>query len=131
MIQDMEPILLCEEDYKVMISYLKGSQTMNTYNRKDARELENELKKATLLKKEVFPPGVVRLNSTVKVREESSQKILELTLVTPENANISKGKISILAPLGTALIGCRKDQQISWQVPGGTKVFSILEVASS
>jgi regulator of nucleoside diphosphate kinase len=114
-----------------MISYLKGSQTTNTYNRKDARELENELKKATLLKKEVFPPGVVRLNSKVKVREESSQKILELTLVTPENANISKGKISILAPLGTALIGCRKNQQISWLVPGGTKVFSILEVTSS
>jgi regulator of nucleoside diphosphate kinase len=71
---------------------------------------------------------VVRLNSTVVIREEKENKVMELTVVTPEKANIKQKLISVMSPIGTALIGFRKGQQIKWKVPAGKKTFTIMEV---
>jgi regulator of nucleoside diphosphate kinase len=53
---------------------------------------------------------------------------MELMIVTPDKADIKKRKISIMAPLGTALIGFRQGQKVNWQVPSGKKTFTIMEV---
>jgi regulator of nucleoside diphosphate kinase len=50
--------------------------------------------------------------------------------VTPDKANIKEQKISIFAPIGTALIGFRRGQKINWQVPAGKKTFTIVEVSN-
>ena len=55
---------------------------------------------------------------------------MELTIVTPDRANIKEKKISIMAPIGTALIGFRQGQKVKWKVPSGNKMFTILEVSN-
>ena len=81
-----------------------------------------------MLARENLPDDVVRLNSEVQVKEESSGKVLELTVVTPDKADIKSRRISILSPIGTALLGFRQGQKVKWQVPAGLKTFRILEV---
>ena len=55
---------------------------------------------------------------------------MELMIVTPDRANIKEKKISIMAPIGTALIGFRQGQKVKWKVPAGYKMFTILEVSN-
>ena len=64
------------------------------------------------------PAGVVTMNSRVHCREESSGKDYHLTLVFPEDAG-GEGKVSILAPVGSALLGLSVGQQIDWPGPAG------------
>jgi regulator of nucleoside diphosphate kinase len=86
------------------------------------------LKKAKVVDKEDLPDDVVRLNSKVTVKEEKENKMMELTVVTPEKANIKERLISVMSPIGTALIGFRKGQRIRWKVPSGKKTFTIMDV---
>jgi regulator of nucleoside diphosphate kinase len=121
-------LLLTKDDHELIMSYIKRGLRAITFNRQDAEELEAELKKAKLVNKGQIPNDVVRLNSTVVIREEKGNKVMELTVVTPEKANIKQKLISIMSPIGTALIGFRKGQQVKWKVPSGKKTFTIMEV---
>ena len=121
-------LVLLKEDYKLLISYLNGSHGKSAFDRRNAEALHAELKRAKLVNKDSFPLDVVRLNSTVKVKAEGKDEIMELMLVTPDKADIKERKISIMAPIGTALIGFRQGQKVRWQVPGGKKTFIIMEV---
>jgi regulator of nucleoside diphosphate kinase len=121
-------LVLTKEDYQIIQAFIRtGSRTV-TYNRRDAEELEGELKKAKVVDKEKLPGDVVRLNSTVIIREEKENRIIELTVVTPERADIKQKLISVMSPIGTALIGFRKGQQVKWKVPAGKKTFTIVDV---
>jgi regulator of nucleoside diphosphate kinase len=121
-------LLLTKDDYQIIMSYIKGGASNITFNRQNAEELKLELKKAKLVQQNELPEDVVRLNSTVMIKEEKENKIMEFTVVTPEKANIKQKLISIMSPIGTALIGFRKGQKINWKVPAGKKTFTILEV---
>lgn len=126
-----EQLLLLKEDYDIISSYLKRGLSKVTFNRKDAEQLEGELKRAKLVSKAELPNDVVRLNSSVTIKDEKENKVIEVMLVTPEKVNIKQKKISIMSPIGTALIGFRKGQQVKWMVPAGRKTFTILEVSNS
>ena len=121
-------LLLTKNDYNTIMSYVRKGLSAITFNRRDAEELERELKNAKLVNSSELPADVVRLNSTVVIREEKENKLLELTLVTPEKADIKQRLVSIMSPIGTALIGFRKGQQVKWKVPAGKKTFTILDV---
>jgi regulator of nucleoside diphosphate kinase len=123
-------LVLRTDDYKLLISYLNGRSGKTAFDRRNAEELHAELKKAKLVNKEEFPLDVVRINSTVRVRAEEKDQIMEFKLVTPDRANIKERRISVMAPIGTALIGFRKGQQVKWQVPSGKRTFTILEVVN-
>ncbi|MCX7079967.1 MAG: nucleoside diphosphate kinase regulator [Pseudomonas sp.] len=92
--------------------------------------LQAELDRAdTVVGHEEVPAGVVTMNSRVHCREESSGKDYHLTLVYPQDANADQGKISILAPVGSALLGLQAGQHIDWPAPGGkTLKLKLLEV---
>ena len=123
-----EPIILRKDDYDVLISYLKNQRYRNLYDVQNVKELLGELKNAKLVNKDNFPSDVVRLNSRVKIKDVNKGKVMDLTLVTPDKADIRERKISVMAPVGTALIGFKKGQKINWQVPGGRRTFTIMEV---
>lgn len=118
--------MLRKDDYDLLLSYLRGTRGHAAFNRQEAEDLQAELQRANIVDKDAFPPDVVRINSRVKVSEKD--KIMELTLVTPEEANIKERKVSVMAPIGAALIGFRKGQQVQWKVPAGVKTFTIVEV---
>ncbi|MBN0977003.1 nucleoside diphosphate kinase regulator [Pseudomonas hygromyciniae] len=82
--------------------------------------LQAELDRAEdLVGHDEVPAGVVTMNSSVHCREQLSGKDYHLTLVYPKDANADEGKISILAPVGSALLGLQVGQHIDWPAPGG------------
>ena len=83
-----------------------------------AEALERELARAQVVGHDEVPAGVVTMNSRVHCREQSSGKDYHLTLVFPEDAG-GEGKVSILAPVGSALLGLSVGQQIDWPGPAG------------
>lgn len=82
-------------------------------------ELEFELGRAKIVPPEEVPPTVVTMNSTVRFIVESSQDEFELTLVYPKDIDSSGKKISIFAPVGSALLGLSQGEEIEWPKPGG------------
>lgn len=123
-------LVLTKDDYSLLLSYLNGKFGKFAFDRRNAESLRTELKKAKLVSRDDFPLDVVRLNSTVRIKAEDKEEIIELMLVTPDKANIKESRISVMAPIGTALIGFRKGQKVQWRVPVGKRTFTILEVSN-
>ena len=117
-----------KEDYKLLKTYLNNRSGKTTFDRQNAEDLFTELKKAKLVSKDEFPADVVRLNSTVRIKPEDKDYVMELMIVTPDKADVKERKISIMSPIGNALIGFRQGRNVKWQVPSGKKTFTILEV---
>lgn len=93
-------------------------------------ELETELARAKIVEPKDVPPSVVTMNSTVHFRIESSNEDFELTLVYPKDSDLSGKTISVLAPVGSALLGLSQGDEIEWPKPsGGVIRVKIQEVA--
>ena len=82
-------------------------------------DLQAELNRAHIVAPEKMPHDVVTMNSKVNFRIESSNSVFALTLVYPSEIGDGAGKISVLAPVGSALLGLREGDEISWPKPGG------------
>ncbi len=89
--------------------------------------LQAELDRAEVVGHDQVPAGVVTMNSRVHCREESSGKDYHLKLVYPQDAG-GEGCVSILAPVGSALLGLSVGQHIDWKTPGG-KVLQLTLLA--
>ena len=126
--QNKTNIVLAKSDFDLISAYLKGVKTNNSFDKENAEELTSEIKRATIVSNDVFPKDVVRINSTVLLKDETAGKIFELTVVIPEKADIKQKKISFLAPVGTALIGFKEGEKVRWNVPAGKRKFMILKV---
>jgi regulator of nucleoside diphosphate kinase len=123
-----EQLILRKDDYELLVNYLKGNINSNSFDKHNAEELSTELKKAKLVNDNQFPEDVVGLNSKVTIKDESEDKTMAVTLVKPDMSDIKEKKISIMSPIGTALIGFRKGQKVKWKVPAGMKTFLIVDV---
>jgi regulator of nucleoside diphosphate kinase len=88
---------------------------------KRLEKLESELVRANVVPREEIPEDVVTMNSRVVFENETTGERREVTLVYPGSADIDAGKISVLVPIGTALLGLRVGQSIDWELPGGEK----------
>ena len=121
-------LVVMKDDYNLLKTYLNNRSGKTTFDRQNAEDLLAELKKAKLVSKDEFPANVVRLNSTVRIKPEDKDYVMELMIVTPDKADIKERKISIMSPIGTALIGFPQGENVKWQVPSGKKTFTILEV---
>lgn len=82
-------------------------------------ELEAELERAEIVSPQEIPPTVVTMNSTVRFRMSSSNEEFSLTLVYPRDVDQSGRTISILAPVGSAMLGLSQGDEIEWPRPGG------------
>ncbi len=82
-------------------------------------QLEAELSRADILDPHQMPPNVVTMNSKVRFKVQSSAEEFTLTLVYPKDVDGSGGTISILAPVGSALLGLAEGDEIEWPKPGG------------
>ena len=82
-------------------------------------ELESELARAEIVEPEDMPSTVVTMNSTVRFRMTASSEEFTLTLVYPKDIDSNSDKISVLAPVGSALLGLSQGDEIEWPAPGG------------
>ena len=87
--------------------------------------LERELERATVVKPNAVPATVVTMNSEVEVVDLHTGERRSLTLVFPSMAGIEAGRVSVLAPLGTALLGSRQGAQVTWQTPRGARQLRV------
>jgi regulator of nucleoside diphosphate kinase len=90
-----------------------------------SRELEMELDRAVIVPPKDIPADIITMNSTVRLFDLDDQETLTYTLVFPEQANINEGKISVLAPIGTAMIGYRVGDTFTWHVPDGERKLRV------
>src|SRR5699024_4700050 len=119
------PIVITERDYERIDALL--AETGETVP--GMKELRAELERAHVVDAEDVPSNVVTMNSTVAFENADTGKRFELTLVYPRDIDGSPGKVSILAPVGSALLGLSTGQTIQWQVPGGSALtLRVLEV---
>lgn len=92
------------------------------------KKLEEELSNSLLLDPDKIPPDVITMNTMVSFRDEVEEEDFIYTIVYPEQSDIEHGKLSVLAPIGTALLGYRAGDKVSWKVPAGVKTFSIEKI---
>ena len=90
--------------------------------------LEKELDDAVLVPSDQMPVDFVTLNTRMRVRDLDSNDEESIQLVFPSDANFREGKISILTPVGTALIGYRAGDTVEWKIPSGTRRLRIEEI---
>ena len=87
--------------------------------------LRGELGRARTVKPTDVPPNVITMNSTVRLRDLDTGERETYTLVYPDDADASAGRISVLAPVGTAVIGHRAGDTIEWRVPAGLRRLKV------
>lgn len=88
--------------------------------REDIKTLAAELDHAQVVLPSEIPQNVITMNSKACLRELETDDLMTYTLVFPDRANIEERRISILAPIGTAMLGQREGDEFEWPVPAGT-----------
>ena len=83
-------------------------------------QLVSELDRADVVDADDVPPDVVTMNSRVVFEDVTTGRTTEVTIVFPHDADVQRGKISVLAPVGTALLGLAKGDSIVWPFPDGS-----------
>ena len=121
-------LIVTREDFGRLVEVLKDELFSAIADPKAFRELANELQCATIVDSASVPADVVTMNSTVKLTDLESDKPETYTLVYPEDADIAKGRLSILAPLGIALLGSRVGNSVRWAIAEGEDTMRIAEV---
>lgn len=93
--------------------------------------LQAELRRAKIVTDAKISDQVIQMNSEVAITDIASGKKLTFTLTYPKDANLSLQKLSILSPLGVALLGFQEGQIIEWNLPAGMRKFKIDEVSQA
>ena len=75
-----------------------------------------------------IPADVITLNSTARLVDRETKEEMVYSLVFPEDADTSQGKISILAPIGTAMLGYKAGDTFEWDTPGGKRIIRVKEI---
>lgn len=97
-------------------------------NREYLDRLEEELDRAEVVQQNGIPADVITMRSTVRLKDLATSDEMIYRLVFPTEANYDEGKISVLAPIGTAMLGYRRGDVIEWQVPSGVRKLIVEEV---
>ena len=97
-------------------------------NREYINRLEEELERAEVVEQKDIPPDVITMRSTVSLKDLDTGEEMIYWLAFPTEANFDEGKISVLAPIGTAMLGYRRGDVIEWQVPSGVRRLKVEKV---
>lgn len=121
-------IFITEFDLDRLLDLIEGIRKNRTRIKSDLDSLERELNRAKVVQPAEIPPDVITMNSKVRLKDLESGEDLFYTLVFPSDADFGQNRISILAPIGTALLGYRVGDEIEWKVPSGIKRMKVIEV---
>lgn len=121
------PIYITRDDY----SKLRLLVTTALYSRASAalEQLREELDRAVVIDADAIPAGIVAMDSRVEFEDIGTGEIEDYTISFPERANVERKRISILAPIGTALIGSREGDLVNWATPGGVRQLKVRRVS--
>ena len=118
-------IFITDTDRDRLEKLLLGTRMWSSRDKEHLQALEEELDKAHTVGSRDIPGDVVTMRSQVRVKDMKSGTEMDLSVVFPSEADSEQGKISVLAPVGTALLGYRVGDTIEWKVPGGLRRLKI------
>lgn len=93
-----------------------------------ADDLEDELRRARVLPAVLVPPDVVVIGARVTFEDEGTRVRKDVVVVLPDEADAGAGRVSVLSPVGAALIGLRVGPRIAWALPHGQTVLRVVGV---
>lgn len=121
-------IVVTDHDHRRLGTLLERSTGEAVVDRRYLDDLGQELERAQVVDPHKVPGDVITMNSTIRVRDLDDDEVEEYTLVYPERANVEANRISILSPVGTALIGYRTGDTVEWPVPAGKVHLKVEDV---
>jgi regulator of nucleoside diphosphate kinase len=124
------PIVIADPTER-MLRGLLAAREATRYDREHLHELGVELDRAIVLAPGQMPANVVTLRAVVQVLDLESGERQEVVLVSPTEADVKARRISVLAPLGTALLGYREGDEVEWLMPGGLRRLRIERVVQA
>ena len=123
--RDQRPIVVTRPDLERLRILLENVRARRRWEEMHLLALADELESAEVVEPDCVPPDVVTMRSRVRVRDMVSGEAATYTISYPVEANLEAGRLSVLAPIGTALLGYREGDVIEWPVPGGVRVLKI------
>jgi regulator of nucleoside diphosphate kinase len=121
-------IIVTARDHAELSSVIAVTSKVSPRVKWELRFLENELKRARIVAPEEVPPDVITINTRAELVDLETGERMEFTLVLPADADINDGKISVLVPLGTAMLGCRVGDEFVWHVPHGLRRLKVIKL---
>ncbi|MCF6156589.1 MAG: nucleoside diphosphate kinase regulator [Candidatus Brocadia sp.] len=121
-------LYITEFDKSRLEELIAVAEEFGGHDRKDLESLAEELEKAVVVSPKNVPADVVTMNSKVVLRDLDTSEEVTYVLVFPRDANIDAGAISVLAPVGTAILGYAKGDIVEWPVPSGVRRIRIEDV---
>lgn len=118
-------IVITATDDRRLRALLASKGNLDAPDKRNLRDLLSEIERAQVVDDEAIPPNVITMNSQFRLRDLDTGYAGEYELVYPREADFSRGKISVLAPIGTALLGYRELDTVEWQVPAGLRRLRI------
>ena len=118
-------IYITEPDYNRLSALIEKTREGNGVDRQYLNKLEAELDRAEIVDAENIPANVITMRSTVRLKDLVSGEENTYSLVFPTEADFSQGKISVLAPIGTAILGYKSGDTIEWTVPSGLRRLKV------
>ncbi len=121
-------IVITSADYGRLLRLIEASRQFRRRDIRHIDELEQELDRAIVARESEIPSDIVTMNSRVRVRDLNSGHEFVYQIVFPREADVAANRISVLAPIGTALLGRRAGTPVEIIAPSGLRRLRILEV---
>jgi regulator of nucleoside diphosphate kinase len=121
-------IIVTASDFAELSSVITSAGKVSLRAKWELRLLENELRRARIVTPEEVPSDVITINTRAELLDLETGERMEFTRVLPADANINDGKISVLAPLGTAMLGYRVGDEFAWHVPHGLRRLKVIKL---
>jgi regulator of nucleoside diphosphate kinase len=121
-------ILISTADQERLLRLLDSARLDLRISSASIAALESELARADIVEPSELPIDVVTMGSTIWFRDLGTDEVEQYTLVLPSEADVMHDRISVLAPIGTALLGYRLGDIVEWRVPSGKRRMEIVKV---
>lgn len=121
-------IYITDSDKKRLKQLIRDARVFGSEHEICLEKLEGELNRGKVVKAKEIPKDVITMNSKVRFKDLATREEMIYSLVFPDSADPDQNKISILAPIGTALLGYKVGDVIEWKVPAGLRKLKVLEV---
>lgn len=122
-------IHITDRDKQRLVARLSEYQSAGDRDATHIKDLSRELDRAIVVEAANIPSDVITLRSQATLKDLDSSEEFTYTLVYPEESDPFSGRISVLSPIGTAMLGYRSGDVFEWKVPMGTRKMQVLRVA--
>ena len=121
-------IYVTEFDYQRLSTMIEKMRERNGVDKEYLNKLETELDRAEIVAPKDVSADVITMRSKVRLKDLVSGETNVYSLVFPTEADFSEGKISVLAPIGTAILGYKRGDTIEWPVPSGLRRLKVDQI---